>query len=175
MVSNQSPLQPISLNVPARRPRLVKWQRLSRYYYLRLLRLQGSPKNIARGFAVGVFAGFFPFFGFQTILGVALAFVFRGNKIAAAAGTWVSNPFTYAPIYWVNFKVGQVILRSEAAIESALSWSSPAEVFASSQQVAIALLCGCSITGIIFAIATYFFSLRLIERWRHRRSHQNRI
>ena len=50
--------------------------------------------------------GCFPFFGLQTLLGVALASVVRGNHLLAAAGTWISNPFTYVPLYWFNYRLG---------------------------------------------------------------------
>ncbi|MFO0103826.1 MAG: DUF2062 domain-containing protein, partial [Cyanobium sp.] len=54
----------------------------------------------ARGLAAGIFCGCFPFFGLQTLLGIGLASVLRGNHLLAAAGTWISNPFTYVPLYW---------------------------------------------------------------------------
>ncbi len=71
---------------------------------------EGSPSQRARGLAAGVFCGCFPFFGLQTLLGVALASLVRGNHLLAAAGTWISNPFTYLPLYWFNFKLGSVLL-----------------------------------------------------------------
>ena len=50
--------------------------------------------------------GCFPFFGLQTLLGMALASLVRGNHLLAAAGTWISNPFTYLPLYWFNYNLG---------------------------------------------------------------------
>ena len=67
---------------------------------------KGTPAMRARGFAVGVFSGCFPLFGLQTIMGVALAALFRGNPLLAAIGTWISNPITYLPLYWFNYQVG---------------------------------------------------------------------
>ena len=69
---------------------------------------EGSPGQRARGLAAGIFCGCFPFFGLQTLLGIALASVVRGNHLLAAAGTWISNPFTYVPLYWFNYHVGDV-------------------------------------------------------------------
>ena len=76
----------------------------------RLLQQEGSPGQRSRGLAAGVFAGCFPFFGLQTLLGVALASLLRGNRILAAAGTWISNPFTYVPLYWFNYTIGKRLL-----------------------------------------------------------------
>jgi len=77
-------------------------------------RQEGSPGQRARGLAAGIFCGCFPFFGLQTLLGIALASAVRGNHLLAAAGTWISNPFTYLPLYWFNYQVGDVLLRGEA-------------------------------------------------------------
>jgi uncharacterized protein (DUF2062 family) len=71
---------------------------------------EGSPGQRSRGLAAGVFIGCFPFFGLQTLLGVALASVVRGNHLLAAAGTWISNPLTSLPLYWLNYSLGSLIL-----------------------------------------------------------------
>ena len=70
----------------------------------------GSPAHRARGLAAGVFTGFLPFFGLQIVLGVALAATIRGNKILAAAGTWISNPLTTLPICWLNYQLGALLI-----------------------------------------------------------------
>jgi hypothetical protein len=54
--------------------------------------------------------GCFPFFGLQIFLSVILASLVRGNHLLAAAGTWVSNPLTYLPLYWFNYQLGCVLL-----------------------------------------------------------------
>lgn len=79
-----------------------------------LLQQEGSPGQRSRGLAAGVFAGCFPFFGLQTLLGVALASLLGGNRILAAAGTWVSNPFTYVPLYWFNYTIGKRLLEEHS-------------------------------------------------------------
>ncbi len=71
---------------------------------------EGTPGQRSRGLAAGIFCGCFPFFGFQTLLGIALASLVRGNHLLAAAGTWISNPFTYVPLYWFNYRLGAVLL-----------------------------------------------------------------
>ena len=34
----------------------------------------------------------------------------RGNHLLAAAGTWISNPLTYVPLYWFNYRLGSLLL-----------------------------------------------------------------
>ena len=77
-----------------------------------ILKQDGSPFSNAMGIAVGVFCGCFPFFGFQTLLGLFLARVAKGNLFLAAVGTWISNPFTYVPLYFFNYKVGSNLLKN---------------------------------------------------------------
>ena len=80
------------------------------------LKQNGSPFFNARGVAVGVFCGCFPFFGFQTLLGLFLARVAKGNLFLAAIGTWISNPFTYVPLYFFNYKVGAFLIKNSPNI-----------------------------------------------------------
>ena len=80
------------------------------------LKQKGSPLFNAKGIAVGVFCGCFPFFGFQTLLGIFLAKAAKGNLFLAAIGTWISNPFTYIPLYFFNYKVGSLLLKKSPDI-----------------------------------------------------------
>ena len=75
-----------------------------------LIKQEGSPGERARGLAVGVFSGCFPFFGFQTFLGIILAYFLKVNHLLEVAGTWISNPITYIPLFWINYKVGSFML-----------------------------------------------------------------
>ncbi len=72
----------------------------------------GSPFFNAKGLAIGVFSGCFPFFGFQTVIGLFLAKLAKGNIVLAAIGTWISNPFTYIPLYYFNYKVGSIFFNN---------------------------------------------------------------
>jgi uncharacterized protein (DUF2062 family) len=87
-----------------------RWQRRLRAYLRWLWRQEGSHGQQARGLAVGIFTGCYPFFGLQILLGVGLASLVRGSHILAAAGTWISNPLTSLPLYWFNYQVGSWLL-----------------------------------------------------------------
>tara|TARA_B100001029_G_C14901931_1_gene361407 strand:- start:181 stop:618 length:438 start_codon:yes stop_codon:yes gene_type:complete len=76
------------------------------------LQQDGSPFFNAKGAAIGVFCGCFPFFGFQTLLGLFLAKIAKGNLFLAAIGTWISNPITYIPLYYFNYKIGSIFLKN---------------------------------------------------------------
>ena len=76
----------------------------------------GSPYYNAKGIAVGILSGCFPFFGFQTLIGLFLARILRGNLTLAAIGTWISNPFTYVPLYIFNYKVGTLFIKNSSTL-----------------------------------------------------------
>ncbi|MBV5261951.1 DUF2062 domain-containing protein [Synechococcus moorigangaii CMS01] len=149
--------------------RLSRWRRWGRYWYLKVLRQEGTPEAIARGWACGVFAGSFPLFGLQTIIGLLLATAFRGNKLTAAAGTWVSNPFTYVPIFYFNFQVGEVLLQQQNTFEDGQleSWS---ELSLAGMNFVSTLFFGSMVVGVGLATGAYFLSLWLMYRWRSLRA-----
>src|ERR1044071_6024496 len=77
----------------------------------RLLAIDDPPERAALAFSIGVFCAFSPFLGLHTIAATALAFLFRFNKIAIYAGTFVNNPFlTLVPIIIVSYAVGAGLL-----------------------------------------------------------------
>jgi hypothetical protein len=140
------------------------FRRTLKYLYWRLVRLQGRPETLARGLACGVFAGLFPFFGSQTLLAILLAVLFRGNKILAAVGPWISNPLTSVPIYAFNFHVGKWLLSDRTP--SDLSFQSWEDVKELGLDILWPLFVGCVAVGSVFAIFSYFLGLWLIHRVR---------
>lgn len=85
--------------------------------FLRLKRIPSSSHRVALGCALGVFAIFTPFLGFQMMLAALLAALFRGNIVASAIGTFAGNPLTY-PVIWVStFTVGNLLLGASANAE----------------------------------------------------------
>jgi uncharacterized protein (DUF2062 family) len=144
--------------------------RFLRYWYIRLVRLQGHPKEIARGLALGAFAGWFPLFGLQMALAVFLAILFRGNKLAAAAATWISNPLTSLPIFAFNYKIGEwllnfhnIPLKSSGFSINLQYWSKFMEL---GWEFMTVMFLGSFVVGAIAAVVVYFLSLRLLRRWR---------
>ncbi|NET59929.1 MAG: DUF2062 domain-containing protein [Symploca sp. SIO2E6] len=140
------------------------FRRRLKYFYWRLVRMQGTSEAIARGFACGVFAGMFPLFGLQTIIGVLLAVPFRGNKILALTGTWISNPLTYVPIYTFNFHVGQWLLNKHDLMK--INFYSWGQIKGLGAEIGLILLVGSLAVGLVSAVFSYFLGLRVINRFR---------
>lgn len=165
------PVVPSSTNVPSltKQSRSLgnQLKRRARYIYLKFIRLRGHPKELARGLAAGVFAGMFPLFGLQTIMGVAIALRIKGNPLMAAGGTWISNPLTYLPIYAFNYRLGSWIL-GRPVVNLFTDVESLKALLDSSADVGIALMLGSVVMGLIFAPLSYFGGLPLIRRARRR-------
>jgi len=88
--------------------------------FRRLLALDDPPERTALAFAVGVFIAFSPFLGFHTILATLIAFLFRFNKVAIYAGTFVNNPFlTLVPIIIASYAIGAFVLGRPVRISDA--------------------------------------------------------
>ncbi|MFP3983358.1 MAG: DUF2062 domain-containing protein [Desulfurivibrionaceae bacterium] len=87
-------------------------------YYLRFLRLQGTPEEVARGIAIGVFIGITPTIPFHTVLVLSAALFFRANKIAGLLASWVvSNPLTFFLQYYFSWRIGSFLLPYEISWE----------------------------------------------------------
>src|SRR5919199_6910934 len=79
--------------------------------FRRLLALDDPPERTALAFSLGLFIAFSPLLGLHTVLATALALLFRFNKVAIYAGTFVNNPFlTLAPIIVASYAVGAFLL-----------------------------------------------------------------
>ena len=79
--------------------------------FRRLLALDDPPERTALAFSIGVFIAFSPLLGLHTILATLVAFLFRFNKIAVYAGTFINNPFiTLVPIIILSYAIGAFLL-----------------------------------------------------------------
>ena len=77
----------------------------------RLLALDDPPERTALAFSIGICIAFSPFLGLHTITATLVAFLFRFNKIAIFAGTFLNNPFlTLVPIIIVSYALGALLL-----------------------------------------------------------------
>jgi len=81
-------------------------RRYGTYLRKRVMRLSASPHAIAAGVASGAAVSMFPLIGLHFILGFVLAFITRGNMIAAAIGTAWGNPLTFPFFFAAAYGVG---------------------------------------------------------------------
>ena len=86
------------------------WGRAIDYIIYRVKRLPDSPHKIAIGLATGVFCSFTPFFGLHIFLAILIAYLCKGNVVAAFLGTFFGNPITWPFIASFSVGLGQIIL-----------------------------------------------------------------
>ena len=133
----------------------------------RVKKLQGDPNFIAAGMAIGIFVGITPTFPFHTVIVIALAYILRASKAAAAIGVWIGNPLTIPFIYLGSYKTGALILGASLPFDA--RFTSFTELTKLGFGATIALLTGGVIIGIPFAAASYFITRRLVKKFRSRR------
>lgn len=135
-----------------------------------------SRRGVALGAALGVFFGLLIPLA-QIPVTAAAAVVLRANLPAAAASTLVSNPATFAPLYYAAYHLG-VWVTGETTLpyEDAEVKSVPEKnlsIFQRVRALGKPLLAGLSIMACLAGVTTYlvidlFWRWRTGRRWRRR-------
>ncbi len=148
--------------------------RFFRYWYLKLWRIRESPHSVAMGLSVGVFVGCLPIIPLQTVVALAIAHMFRCSKIAAAAGTWITNPF-YAPfVYYGLYLVGRMIIpagKKEFEPEDLTIFN----IIGLGWDFFWLMFFGGLMVGLFLSISVYMISVRLVRTWHDKRAEMKRM
>ncbi len=144
-----------------------KWIKKFRRSFHALWAFEGTPAERARGIAVGVFSGCFPFFGIQSFFGVCFASLFKGNHLLAVIGTWISNPLTYVPLYWFNYKIGSFFLGRDIQFNN-FSRLTQQQMWEQGWIITSSILLGSLIVGffagLILGLSSYIFFKSLSKK-----------
>lgn len=144
----------------------------------RLWRL--TRRGVALGVAIGVFFGLLIPIA-QIPLSAAAAIVLRANLPTAVASTLVSNPVTYAPLYYAAYRIGSAILGEEAPRQDAapaaprepgaLGWAAywGARIAALGRPLLLGMAVMASVAGLAaWLLATWLWRLKVWWDWRRR-------
>jgi uncharacterized protein (DUF2062 family) len=83
-----------------------------------------SPKKRAQSVALASFLAFTPLYGVQTYIGIALAFIFRLNKVLVVVLINIITPYPLVPfIIYLSFKIGGVFVNTPAIIDKTQTFS----------------------------------------------------
>ena len=126
--------------------------------------------SVSVAFFVGMFCAVLPCPG-QSVLAALMALIFRCNLPISVALVWITNPFTFAPIFFLTFELGRWLLNSPPVQFSfQLSWD-----WFNSQGLALILplLVGSLTTGVVLGILSYLI-INQLWRWQVVRLWQNR-
>jgi uncharacterized protein len=137
----------------------------------RLLNLDDPPERTAMAFAIGTFIGLSPFLGLHTILAASVSVVWRLNKLAVLTGSFLSNPWTIAPIVGASWALGRLIIGSPpvelpqanlSALFTAEFWS----LLAAQWRQLLPFAVGSMILSIVSAAISYPLILYILRNYR---------
>lgn len=101
-------------------------RRLIRYYWLSLVRLRDTPSQITRGLVAGIVVCFTPLPITHIFQGMLIAWMIRGNVLAAMITSWVGNPWTYPFMWAIAYQAGHLLYDvmgwDMMAVPTSLSW-----------------------------------------------------
>ena len=131
-------------------------------------------------FLIGVFIAFSPFLGLHTIAATLISFLFRFNKIAIYAGTFLNNPFlTLVPIIVASYALGAFVLGRPLSIPAEgveliknprlLSSDYYHQVFVQSWNLVEPFALGATLLSVICSVLAYPLTLWLLRKHRKRR------
>jgi len=132
-----------------------------------ILTIKGSPHSIAIAFSIGVFIGMSPLLGLHTILALAVASLFRLNRMVTLAGAYLTNPWTIVPIYSFSTWFGVKITGYEERIpEIDFHSVNILNIFRALKSLIVPFIVGTTILGLIGALLSYLLIHQLITRMR---------
>ncbi|MEP6635887.1 MAG: DUF2062 domain-containing protein [Acidobacteriota bacterium] len=148
--------------------------------FRRLLALDDPPERTALAFSIGVSIAFSPFLGLHTIAATLIAFLFRFNKIAIYAGTFLNNPFlTLVPIIILSYALGALILGRPLRIPQQgvellkhphlLTADYYAELFVHSWNLIKPFALGATVLSVVCPLLAYPLTLRALRARRKQR------
>ena len=80
-----------------------------------------NRRGVALGMAIGVFFGFLIPVA-QIPVAAVVAVWLRGNVVAAVGSTLITNPFTFAPIYLLAYRLGSMLIgQGEVPVDATLA------------------------------------------------------
>jgi len=128
-------------------------------------------RSVGGAFFIGLFCAFVPV-PTQMLLAALLAVLARCNLPISVSLVWITNPLTFAPMFFFAYKLGAWLLGVETQdVEWELSWSWVRETF-----VAIwwPLIVGCLVCGWVAGltgavVSRTLWRLHVVRRWQQRR------
>jgi uncharacterized protein len=146
----------------------------------KLLCIEDTPERTALAFSVGVLLGFSPFIGFHTLTGLAIAFLFRLNRLAILIGVWSNMPWWVLPYYsvatWLGTKLvgfqfdeGTITAIFRPDPNQGLTLSGFWSRLAPQWGLLLSFLVGSMLLACLLALVVYPLSLRWIRFYRSKR------
>jgi len=150
--------------------------KIRKFLYQNIIAIRSTPHDLALGLAIGVFVGFLPIMGFQTVVSVPIAIMLRASKVTSAIGVWISNPVTFIPFYYFNFRVGRWLIGNPEVEWSVKNYDTLWKILELGWEILYPLWFGCIVLGVLSLPVVYFSSYKFIVFYRlkhNRKSEKN--
>ena len=143
-----------------------------------ILSLKGEAHWLALSFAVGLFIGTTPFYGFHSVLVLILVSIFRFNIVMALMGAWLTMPLIMPFVYYAGYRIGKFLLPAAEHVSRTVLYDTINKIMKfdiactrETKEVATLLrqlFLGCTVLGLFLSITGYCLLRFLIERFRSR-------
>ena len=120
-----------------------------------------NRRAVARGVACGLLVGVIPL-PTQMVLAAVLAGAAHGHVPAAIAATWLTNPITALPIWWVALQLGSLATGVPLTLPD-IDWFSVSEVWSWMKGLGQPLAIGLCMAAVLLSAAGYTVTMVL---WR---------
>lgn len=133
-----------------------------------IFEVRESPHRIALAFSMGALMGNSPFLGLHYISALFFAWLFRLNKLVAAVGVTINNPWTIVPIYTFSIWVGAKVLGTKEILPE-VDWQhlTVAHLFNELSPILMPFLVGSSLVSLTIAIISYPLIYYLTKKYRN--------
>jgi uncharacterized protein len=119
--------------------------------------------SVSLGVAIGAVTGLIPG-PVQILLAIVISIPVRANVLAAAAGTFVTNPLTFIPLYMLAYSMGTVVTGEKMTKlvppDLSFPWTQPwllvPAMFDWVVSLGPTLLAGLGILAVLLALISYF-------------------
>ena len=165
---NQTPASD-QKNIPFR----ARLEKKIKHWLQRTKALNGEPRYVAMGMAVGIAVSATPTIPFQTLIAVAICLVVRGSKAAAAVGVWLSNPLTFPVFYLASYKTGAMLLGISDGRQ--ISSYNTADMLELGVDITVAAVAGGIVIGMVLGVVTYLLTFRAVTKIRSREKRHRRL
>ena len=123
-----------------------------------------SPHERALGAAVGVGVGLLPVSPFQISVLFFICMKLKCFRALAFATVWVANPFTYLPIYFIDYAIGSYLLKIPTEKTIDFSNLSLKMIFKAGPDFCLSILLGGIILSIVSTLITYVLVLFIAKK-----------
>ena len=132
-----------------------------------IIKLDDPPHRLALAFAVGVFIAFSPWLGLHIVSAIAIAWVFRLNKVAILTASFINNPWTIVPMYAFCLWFGVRITGGMSGVPD-IAWSTLGfrDLFSVLLPFLWPFVAGTVVIGAVASVLSYGIVLWLIKRYR---------